>query len=281
MNHITFPNLNLDFNIDPVAFTLFGKEVYWYGVIIISGIILALFLANRRLKKTPDVEKFSMKIDWNAIVDLVLWMIPLGIVGARLYFCAFKWDYYSNHLDEIFAMWNGGLAIYGGVIGGVLTGYIFCKVRKIQFLDMADFCVPYLAMCQSIGRWGNFVNAEAHGVETDSFLKMGIVDKVTGEFGYYHPTFLYESICTFIIFLILIRLSKNRKFVGQIFTLYFILYGFARFFIEGLRTDSLYIADTSIRVSQALSLLLVVVFWFYYIYRRFEIRSRIEKLFSK
>ena len=224
-----------------------------------------------------DIDRLSREFDWDDLVDLVLFMIPVGIVCARLYYCAFKWDYYSTHLLEIIKIWHGGLAIYGGVIGGVIAGFIFCKIRKKQFLDVADFCIPYLAMCQSIGRWGNFVNAEAHGINTDSFFKMGILNSEINPMEYFHPTFLYESICTFLIFLILLFVDKKKKFIGQAFYLYFILYGIARYFIEGLRTDSLYIANTDIRVSQLLSMVLVFIFTVLYMYKRLNVRALIIK----
>ncbi len=228
-----------------------------------------------------DVDRLSRKLSWDLVTDLILFMIPIGIICARLYYCAFNWDYYSSNPVEILKIWNGGLAIYGGIIGGIVTGFIFCKVKKVQFLDLADLIIPYLALCQSIGRWGNFVNQEAHGEVTDSFLKMGLYNSNLGRYEYYHPTFLYESICTFIIFLILSKIDKNKKFVGQPFYLYFILYGLARFFIEPLRTDSLYIGDTSIRVSQLLSAILVIVFLIIYLYKRTDMRAKIDKLFSK
>ena len=167
MNKITFPNLNLEFNIDPVAFQVGGKEVYWYGIIIMSGILLALFLAHSKIKKMSDVDRAVRKLSWDLITDFVIFMIPIGIIGARLYYCIFNWDYYGTHMSEIIKIWNGGLAIYGGVICGIITGIVFCKVKKVQFLDLADFCIPFVAMCQSIGRWGNFVNQEAYGKVTD------------------------------------------------------------------------------------------------------------------
>lgn len=238
-------------------------------------------LGYLKLKKMSDVDKLSRKFDWNDVMDLVMFMVPIGIICARLYYCAFKWDYYSANPWEILKIWNGGIAIYGAVIGGIITGYIYCKIKKIQFLDMADFCIPYLALCQSIGRWGNFVNAEAHGTITDSFLKMGIYNAETHTTAYYHPTFLYESICTFIIFIILSIVDKKKKFVGQAFYLYFILYGIARFFIEGLRTDSLYIANTDIRVSQLLSLILVFIFAILYVLKRTGFRATIIKAMRK
>ena len=275
---ITFPNLNLEFNINPVAFNLFGKDIYWYGVIIMLGIILAVYIAYTRLKKMPDVEKYSSKLSWDAFTDFLLVALPVGVIGARLYYCAFKWDYYGSHLTDIFKIWEGGLAIYGGIIGGVLVGIIFCKMKKIPIPEMGDFCMPLLALCQSIGRWGNFINREAHGTITDTFLKMGIYNNETNAYEYVHPTFLYESICTLIIFIVLSIIYKKRKFVGQVFYLYPILYGISRYFIEGLRTDSLYIGNTSIRVSQALSLVLVLIFSIIYIFRRNNIRAKLIKI---
>ena len=155
---------------------------------------------------------------------------------------------------------TGGLAIYGGIIGGIVSGWIFCKTKKISFLELADFCIPYVALSQSIGRWGNFVNQEAHGYETDTLFKMGLFEESANAYKYYHPTFLYESFFSLLIFILLSLVYKKKGFKGQVFYLYFILYGIVRFFVEGLRTDSLYIANTNIRVSQALSFVLFVVF---------------------
>ncbi len=123
---------------------------------------MSLILGKRKLKKMSEIDRLSRKLSWDLITDLVLFMIPIGIICARLYYCAFNWDYYGTHLWDILKIWNGGLAIYGGIIGGILTGIVFCKVKKVQFLDLADFCIPYVALCQSIGRWGNFINQEAH-----------------------------------------------------------------------------------------------------------------------
>lgn len=256
MKPIIFPNLNLSFDINPVAFSIGNKDIYWYGIIITLGIVLALFLAWKNRDK--------QKIKWDDVTDFVLFAIPIGIICARLYYVVFKWEYYSQNLAEIFQIWNGGLAIYGGVIGGILTAIVFCNVKKINVLELCDYCAPYLALCQSIGRWGNFVNREAYGQITNSFLKMGIFDSSTNEYIFVQPTFLYESICTFIIFLILMKINKNKKFSGQSFYLYMILYGIARAFIEGLRSDSLYIGD--IRVSQLLSLLFSTIFAIIYIF---------------
>jgi len=264
MKPILFPNLNLSFNIDQIAFTIFGKSIYWYGIIITFGIILAVFLAYLRLnkkasnQKSKDIKDNKFGLSFDDITDFVILAIPLGVICARIYYVLFKFDSYIENPLDIFKIWNGGLAIYGGIIGGIVSCLIFCKKKKKHFLDLADFCVPYLALCQSIGRWGNFINREAYGSITNSFFKMGIPN-IDGEYTYYHPTFLYESISTFIIFIILINLSNNRKFKGQIFYLYLILYGIIRFFIEGLRMDSLYLLNSNIRVSQVLSIFLFVI----------------------
>jgi phosphatidylglycerol:prolipoprotein diacylglycerol transferase len=271
MKPVLFPNLGLEFNIDRVAFHIGDKPIYWYGIIIMCGIVLALVLAYFRIKNSSQIDRFSNKVTWDFIVDLVLIMLPCGIVCARLFFCAFHWDYYGSHLSDIFKIWNGGLAIYGGIIGGYVSGAIYCKAKKVRILEVADFCIPYLALCQSIGRWGNFVNREAYGTETNSFLKMGLYNETLGEYKYVHPTFLYESICTLLIFFILTALYKKREFNGQITYLYFILYGIARFFIEGLRTDSLYIWNTDIRISQALSAVFVVIALIAYIVSEYKL----------
>ncbi len=167
---------------------------------------------------------------------------------------------------EIFKIWNGGLAIYGAIIGAILYALWFCKKKKINFYNLADLIVPYLAFSQSMGRWGNFINQEAYGSVTQLPWKMGIFDSLAGEYIYVHPTFIYESICTFTLFLVLLYLSKNRKFEGQIFYLYMIGYGFIRSLIEGLRTDSLMLGV--FRISQVLSIVFVVIFGILYLYRK-------------
>lgn len=266
MKPILFPNLGLSLNIDPVAFSIFGKDIYWYGLIITVGIAIALFLVWKNRE--------NQKIKWDDITDFVLYAIPIGIICARLYYVIFNWDYYGNNLIDIFKIWNGGLAIYGGIIGGIITAFVFCKRRKISFLDLCDYCAPYLAFCQSVGRWGNFVNREAYGQITNSFLKMGIFNEATKEYIFVQPTFLYESICTFIIFIILLRINKSKKFSGQSFYIYMILYGIARACIEGLRSDSLYIG--TIRVSQALSLLFSTIFAIIYILAAKKSKKSVE-----
>ena len=230
--------------IDPVAFTLFGIDVKWYGVLIAMGALLAIFFAEKLAKKKGLYD--------DLVTDFSFFVIIFGIIGARLYYVLFEWEYYSLHKDEIFSIRNGGLAIYGGIIAGIIVAIVFSKIKKVEFWDIADIAAPGLALAQGIGRWGNFINGEAHGGVTN--LPWAIL--VNGQ--RVHPTFLYESILDIgIFFFLYFYLSKNQKFKGQLFTTYMIIYGIGRFFIEGLRTDSLYIGI--FRVSQLVSLLMVLV----------------------
>lgn len=244
---ISFPNLNLTFNINPVAISIFGINIYWYGIIIVSSILIGLFLA----KKFDG----TYGIKYDDIFDFALIALFLGIICARAYYVIFKLDYYKMHPKEIFMIWNGGLAIYGGIIGGVIAAIFFCKKRKISFLNLADYIIPYLSLGQAMGRWGNFINQEAYGSLTESFLKMQIFDKNIGKYINVHPTFLYESIIDIALFAILMYLRKKRKFKGQLLYTYLIVYGAGRAIVEGLRTDSLMIGN--FRVSQILSVILM------------------------
>ena len=248
---ISFPMLgNLRLN-PPSYFTIFGRPIYFYGVIIGLAFLLGILFASKRAKR------FGLKED--DIYDAAIWGIPCAIIGARLYYVLFQLDYYRQHPDEILAIRNGGLAIYGGVIAGVLTAYLVCRRKKIPFPAMLD-CLCYgLLLGQIIGRWGNFMNREAFGAETNVFCRMGLTAP-DGTTVYVHPTFLYESLWNLgvLLFLLWFDEAGKRRFDGHCITLYFLLYGLGRFWIEGLRTDSLYIGGTGIRVSQALSLVLVL-----------------------
>lgn len=255
MKPIFFPGLQLEIDISNVAFTIGNIDVYWYGIIIASAVLLSLFLMKK------DKNKFG--IGWDEFTDFIIWAIVIGIISARIYYVIFKWDYYSQNLSEIFKIWHGGIAIYGGIIGAIITALVFCKIKKVNFMNLCDFCAPYLALAQSIGRWGNFINREAFGGETDSFLAMGIYDNTLARYVFVHPTFLYESIITLSIFVILKLIKKNRKFEGQLFYLYMILYGIGRAFVEGMRTDSLMLGN--IRISQALAILFSLIFAILYI----------------
>ena len=246
---ISFPGLGLSFNPDRAAFSIGGKPIYWYGIIIAAGFLLAVLYAMRRCKQ------FGLTQD--NIIDMLICAVPSAIVCARLYYCVFEWDLYKDDPIQILNIRNGGLAIYGGVIGAVLAVLIFTKVKKIRTAAMLDIGGLGLLIGQSIGRWGNFINREAFGTTTDSFLRMGLTD-ASGATIYVHPTFLYESLWNALGLLILHVLSKRRKYDGQIFVMYLGWYGLGRVFIEGLRTDSLYLMGTNLRVSQLLAGICVV-----------------------
>ena len=243
---ISFPLLG-DWSIDPSAsFTLFGRTFYWYGVIIAVGFILAMLYCARHCRRCG--------IEPDTLYDFLIWMIPIAIIGARLYYVIFQWGDYREHPINALKIWEGGLAIYGGVIAGLLTGIVWCRKKKIPFGAMADVCAPGLLIGQGIGRWGNFINREAFGRETTAFSRMGLT--LPGrETVYVHPTFLYESLWNFAGFLLLHFWFRKheRKFDGELILLYAVWYGIGRALIEGLRTDSLYITGTGIRVSQLLA----------------------------
>lgn len=233
--------------INPVAFTIFGIEVKWYGILIALGVFLAIFFTG----KMAERKNYRNGLYKDISTDVSLFSVLIGVLGARLYYVIFEWEYYSQHLNEIFAIRNGGLAIYGGIIAGGITVYIFCRRKKVNFLTLADCVAPGLALAQAIGRWGNYINGEAHGGVTN--VPWAIL--VDGE--RVHPTFFYESIVNFSIFLFLyFYLSKRQKFDGQLISIYMIVYGIARFFIEGMRTDSLYIG--AFRVSQIVSIGIII-----------------------
>ncbi|MDO4815219.1 MAG: prolipoprotein diacylglyceryl transferase [Bacillota bacterium] len=243
---ISFPMFG-DFSVNPPAsFNLFGKPIYFYAVIIACGMILAALYCA---KSAP---RFGLTED--NLYDFIIWAIPLCVIGARLYFVAFKWDYYSENFGEIIAIWNGGLAIYGGVLTGIIVALIWSRAKKIPFFALTDLASFGLLIGQAVGRWGNFMNREAFGAETDIFCRMGLTYPGM-ETVYVHPTFLYESLWNLIGFILLhIWVKKGkRKYDGQVFWLYIFWYGLGRAWIEGLRTDSLYIGQTDIRVSQLLA----------------------------
>ena len=249
---IRFPFLgNLTLN-PPASFSIFGREIYFYGVIIALGFVLGILYCARR---APE---FGISSD--SVYDRMIWMIPLSILGARLYFVLFQTEYYFAHPAEILAVWEGGLAIYGGIISGVLVAFVFCRVRHIAFLDMLDLMSFGVLIGQALGRWGNFFNREAFGAETEIFCRMGLTAP-DGTTVYVHPTFLYESLWNLLglAFLIYFTRSGRRRYSGQVALMYFFWYGLGRSWIEGLRTDSLYLAHTGIRVSQLLSILIVCV----------------------
>ena len=247
MYNVQFPDLGLNFHINPVAFSVGGFNIYWYGIIIGAGFMLALAFALRVLKN------FGIKTD--AFIDCVIAGFIFGIIGARLYYVIFRWEYYSQNPSEILAIHNGGLAIYGGVIGGLTAGCIMAKIKKVPVYAILDVAVTGFLIGQGIGRWGNFVNQEAFGTQTD--LPWRMVSENTNGVGV-HPCFLYESVWCLLGFVLLYLFSrKYRKYDGQIFLLYLVWYGFERMLVEGLRTDSLYIFN--LRVSQILAGLTMII----------------------
>ena len=250
--HVSFPNLGWEFTINRVAFSIGAFQVYWYGLIIATGLILALVYAHFSAKR--------YNVDGSKLMNCVFAGIITGIIGARLYFCIFKWDYYGSHPLEIFAIHEGGLAIYGGIIGALLGGLGVAKIQKMKFMPILDITMVGFLIGQGLGRWGNFFNQEAYGTPTD--LPWGMMSEGTlGET--VHPCFLYESLWCLLGVAVLHFYGKYRqRYAGQIFYLYLVWYGFERMIVEGLRTDSLYLPfqlfGMDIRVSQVLSFAIFV-----------------------
>ncbi|MGM9617450.1 prolipoprotein diacylglyceryl transferase [Butyricicoccus sp.] len=249
---VSFPGLGLEFHFNNVAFHIASKPIYWYGILIMLGVILAVVYASARSRQ------FGIRQD--DLYDAVLFAVPLGIVCARIYYVIFEWEQYKDNLSEIFATWHGGLAIYGGIIGGIIVIVVLCRVKKIYVMDMLDLFASAVPIGQILGRWGNFFNCEAYGSSTTLPWRM-VIGKTLEEAGATgnHPTFFYESAWNLIGFIILYFSSKKRKYHGEILLLYLGWYGLGRFFIEGLRTDSLYLWGTGIRVSQVVALICIII----------------------
>ena len=254
---LSFPGLGIgEFTVDSEAFSIFGASIAWYALIICFGMVLGVTYVIYRAKK--------IGISSEEVLDFALFVIPIGVLGARLYYVLMDLDNFHS-LWDVLNIRGGGLAIYGGIIAGALTVFGVCKYKKINFFAFADCIVPALVMAQAIGRWGNFMNGEAFGEITDSFLRMGILNGNsiytfgTREMVYVHPTFLYESLWNILGFIGVNIFYKHKKYDGQIFLMIFGWYGLGRMLIEGLRMDSLYLFGTSIRVSQALAGALFVI----------------------
>ncbi|MGM9612754.1 MAG: prolipoprotein diacylglyceryl transferase [Butyricicoccus sp.] len=241
MEHvIAFPGLGLEFTLNRVAVNILGKDIYWYGIIICVGFIIAALYGSRK------TIQFGYTKDH--LYDLMLLCVPIAIVCARLYYVIFQWNDYKNNPAEIIMIWHGGLAIYGGILGAVATICVYGKYHHLNIPGMLDVAASGIIIGQIFGRWGNFVNAEAFGGPTDLPWSM-VIDGAAPV----HPTFFYESLWNLIGFLILHQCCKRRHFRGEIFLIYAAWYGFGRFWIESLRADSLYIPGTPLRVSQVLA----------------------------
>lgn len=240
--------------IDPIAFELGPISVHWYGIIIAVGILMGYFIAQESIKR--------IGFDKDTLVDIIFWSAIFGFIVARIYFVIFQWPYYAQNLIEIPMIWYGGIAIHGGLIGGFITGIIVCKQKNINPFQIGDVVAPSLILGQGIGRWGNFMNHEAHGgpvsktVLENLHIPDFIINNMYIEGQYYQPTFLYESVWDILGFIALILLRKHLR-IGDTFALYLIWYSIGRFFVEGMRTDSLMLTS-DIRVAQVMSIVLII-----------------------
>ena len=267
---INFPNLHIYLSNVGKSIDVFGFTIAYYGVMIAIGMLLAVWLILNRAKKAGVSE--------DAALDVCIYTILLGVVCARIYYVIFAWDVYKDSLLSVFNLREGGLAIYGGIIGGMITCILMCKRKKIPFLKFADIVVPGVLVGQVMGRWGNFFNREAFGQYTDGLFAMELplnavrsMDDITQEmmahgrmvgdvmYVQVHPTFLYESVWNLILLIFLLLYTEHKKFDGQLFCFYFFFYGMGRFWIEGLRTDQLKLWNTDVPVSQALAVALMIV----------------------
>ena len=239
---ICFPFLGIEVN-PPRVLELGPLTIHYYGAIIAAGLMLAMLYCCRRSKE------FGLKED--DILDGFLWITPFAIVCARIYYCAFSWEEYAADPISVFYIWNGGIAIYGSVIGAILGMAVFARLKKVKLTAVLDLVMIAFLIGQFIGRWGNFMNREAFGAATDSFFRMGLFNTQTNAWEYYHPTFLYESVWNMTGFAVLHFLSKKRQYDGQMALCYAAWYGLGRCFIEGLRVDSLWWGP--FRVSQVLA----------------------------
>lgn len=245
---------------NPIAFKIFNFPILWYGILIGSGMLLGILISKITCK--------YRNVNYDALLNTVLISLPIGIIGARIYYVAFNFDYYRLNPQSILNIREGGLAIHGGIIFGVTAAFIYTRINKLNFLDLVDTAAPSIIIAQAIGRWGNFMNSEAHGREVSlafiekfpSFIQKGMnIDGI-----YYHPTFLYESLWNLIVFVVLILILKKVKEKGIVFMTYIGLYSLGRFFVEGLRTDSLMIG--SFRIAQLVSLSGVIIWIVYLIF---------------
>lgn len=252
--------------LNPIALKLGPLEIHWYGVIIACGMLLAVILSVQEGKRHGIPE--------DSFYDLLLWGLPVGLICARAYYVIFQWSYYSQHLDQVYRIWDGGIAIYGGLIGAFITLLVLARRDHYSPWLMLDIVAPTVILAQGIGRWGNFMNQEAHGRPTtlhflhQLHLPEFIINQMKINGIYYQPTFLYELVWDILGFIVLVILRRQKHVFkeGEVFLSYLIWYSFGRFFIEGMRTDSLMLG--SLRVSQWLSLVLFITAWVVLIWRR-------------
>ena len=247
MNKISFPGLGINLNINPVAITLFGREIYWYAIMILTGFLLGMIFCMRSAKKRG--------INPDHVYDIALYGLIIGVICARIYYVIFDFKSFKDNLLDIFKIWEGGIAIYGAVIGAVATAYVYSRIKKLNAYEMFDICSPGLLIGQAIGRYGNFFNAEVYGHETDFFLGMSINGGAP-----VHPLFLYESMWNVLGLVIMLLLRDKKKAHGQVFYGYLLWYGAGRLVLEGMRQSEyiLYAVDGVVGISQIVSALIVV-----------------------
>lgn len=251
--------------IDRIAFEIGPLTVYWYGIIIGLGVFLGYYFATKEAKR--------LGLNKDIFADLLLWALPIALISARIYYVIFKWEYYSKNPGQIVAIWEGGIAIHGALIGATITAIIFAKKRGVSFWKLADIAAPSIILGQAIGRWGNFMNQEAHGGPVTRAFLEGlrlpdfIIDQMFINGQYYHPTFLYESLWNLAGFIVLILLRRINLRQGELFLSYIIWYSIGRFFVEGMRTDSLMLTET-LRMAQFISVVLIICSLLVIFYRR-------------
>ena len=255
INTVSFPKIGLSFEIDRVAFSFFGIDIMWYGVLIGLGIIVAVIYGLYAVKKT--------ELSQDDMLNMIIIALPASIIGARAYYVIFNWSEYSGDIASVFAIRNGGLAIYGGILAASAVVIIYCKTKKIRIGIPFDLLAVGLPLAQAIGRWGNFINCEAYGRETALPWGMSIGQYIN----MVHPTFLYESLWNVVSVILVCSLKKHKKFDGELFCVYMIWYGIGRFWIEGLRQDSLYLGP--LRVSQLVAAASLTAGILIIIYERF------------
>ena len=264
---IAFPGIGLYLKNVPKSFQVFGFRIALYGVLIGLGVLCGVFMAAHVAKKE--------KVDPDIIWDVIIYELIFSILGARVYYVIFEWDMYKDNLLEVFNLRNGGLAIYGAVIAAFITLYVYCRIKKLSFLQIVDICVPGLILGQAIGRWGNFFNREVFGEYTNNFLAMCLpIDAVRirdisanvaahiaegTNYIQVHPTFLYECLWNLLILALMLLYRQHKKFEGEMWLLYMGGYGLGRFWIEAIRTDQLYVPGTKLPVSQLLAALFILV----------------------
>ena len=247
MNTISFEKLGISLNVNPVAFSVGGKDIYWYAIIILTGFLLGMFFCMYSAKKR--------NINPEHVYDIALYGLIVGVICARIYYVIFDFKSFKDNLLDIFKIWEGGIAIYGGIIGAILTAYVYSRIKKLNVYEMFDICSPGLLIGQAIGRYGNFFNAEVYGHETDFFLGMSINGGAP-----VHPLFLYESMWNVLGLIIILCLRDKKKAHGQVFYGYLLWYGAGRLILEGMRQSEyiLYAIDGVVGISQIVSALIII-----------------------